>query len=72
MCGALMPLLRIVPAVLSFLVAALFLSKAMKRMIGVAVFLVGGALAASAGVMLVGSLLWSFVRHLRGHDDTQI
>jgi hypothetical protein len=67
-----MPLLRIVPAVLSFLVAALFLSKAMKRLIGVAAFLVGAAVAAAAGVMLFGSLLWSFVRHLRGYDDPEI
>lgn len=67
-----MPLLRIVPAVLSFLVAALFLSKAMKRLVGVAAFLVGAAVAAAAGVMLFGSLLWSLVRHLRGLDDPQI
>lgn len=67
-----MPLLRIVPAVISFLVAALFLSKAMKRLVGVAALLVGGAVAAAAGVMLVGSLLWSFVRHLREDDIPQI
>ncbi len=67
-----MPLLRIIPAILSFVVAALFLSRAMKRLVGVAAFLVGAAIAAAAGVMLVGSLLWSFIRHLRGLDDSEI
>lgn len=64
-----MALLRIVPAFLSLIVAGLFLSRAMKRLIGVVALLVGSAIAFAAGGVLLGSVLWSLVTRLRHRGD---
>lgn len=65
-----MPLLRVIPALLSLVVAALFLSRAMKRLVGVVALLVGSAIAFAAGGILMGSIVWSFVRRWRGHGTS--
>ena len=62
-------MLRIVPAFLSLIVAAFFLSRAMKRLIGVVALLVGSAIAFAAGAVLLASLLWSAIRSLRSRGD---
>ena len=64
-----MPLLRIVPAFLSLIVAGLFLSRAMKRLIGVVALLAASAIAFAASGVLLGSLLWSLVQRIRHRHD---
>ena len=60
-----MPVIRVLLGLASLVAAALLLNVAIQRLMNGLALLFGGALALAAGLLLVGSAVWSFVRRRR-------
>lgn len=60
-----MPVIRVLLGLASLVAAALLLNVAIQRLMNGLALLFGGALALAAGMLLVGSAVWSFVRRRR-------
>ena len=60
-----MPVIRVLLGLASLVAAALLLNVAIQRLMNGLALLFGGALARAAGMLLVGSAVWSFVRRRR-------